>query len=92
MVPIAFFGAWVIVTWIRAHYGVSGPMDKMHQWRNNPKNMQVPPMFQKLMDKAMEERDNEINLLRERIVVLEKIVTDTHQSHSLSEEIEKLRS
>jgi hypothetical protein len=53
--------------------------------------MVIPPMFQKLLDKAMAERDEEISDLRERIQTLEKIVIDTHKSSRLSDEIEKLR-
>jgi hypothetical protein len=90
-VAFAFAFAWFGVTWIRAHYGIPGPMDRMHRWDHNPKNMAVPPMFQKLMEKAMAERDEEIQALKERVAVLEKIVTDTHKSHSLAEEIDKLR-
>jgi hypothetical protein len=68
-----------------------GPGGK-HGWRNNPENMQVPPMFHKLLEKAMSERDAEIQSLRERVEVLEKIVTDGHKSSALADEIEKLRS
>jgi len=39
----------------------------------------------------MEERDAEMQELKDRIIVLEKIITDTHKSHSLAEEIERLR-
>lgn len=39
----------------------------------------------------MEERDAEIASLRERIEVLEKIVTDAHASTTLASEIDKLR-
>lgn len=89
MIPIAFAFAWVAVTWIRAHYGVPGPFNRKHGW-HNPKNMEVPPMFEKLVEKTMAQRDAEITRLRERIEVLEKIVTDTHKRHSLADEIDKL--
>jgi len=39
----------------------------------------------------MAERDTEINKLRERIEVLEKIVTDNHKVSTLADEIERLR-
>lgn len=51
----------------------------------------VPPMFQKLLEKAMVERDGEIRALRERIEVLERIVTDNHKRTSLADEIDRLR-
>lgn len=60
-------------------------------WGRNPKH--VPPMFRKMTDKAMEDRDALIESLRERIEVLEKIVTDQHRhskSRDLSDEIDRL--
>lgn len=54
-------------------------------------NVQVPPMFDRMLDKAMVERDERIQLMEERIQVLEKIVTDGHKRDSLASEIEKLR-
>jgi uncharacterized protein YlxP (DUF503 family) len=39
----------------------------------------------------MAERDEEVRNLKERIIVLEKIVTESHQRHSLSDEIDRLR-
>ena len=39
----------------------------------------------------MAERDNELQMLKERVAVLEKIVTDNHQSNNLADEIERLR-
>lgn len=90
-IPVFGILAWVAVVWIKAHYGIAGPFSKhKHGW-GKESNMQVPPMFQKLLEKAMEERDVEIRQLRERIEVLEKIVTDTHKSSSLADEIERLR-
>jgi molybdopterin-biosynthesis enzyme MoeA-like protein len=59
-------------------------------WHKQP-NMGVPPMFQEMMEKAMEERDNEVQALKERVAVLEKIITDNHKSNNLAEEIERLR-
>lgn len=90
IIPVMGIAGWVIVTWIRAHYGL--PMGgKRRGWDNNPENMHVPPMFHKLLEKAMAERDAEIQVLRERVEVLEKIVTDGHRSSTLADEIEGLR-
>lgn len=55
-------------------------------------NVQVPPMFDRMLDKAMAERDDRIQSMEERIRVLEQIVTDGHKRHSLADEIERLRS
>lgn len=63
---------------------------KQH-WGRNPNG--VPPMFQKMSDKAMAERDAVIDSLQERIEVLEKIVTDQYKdtrTRKLSDEIDKL--
>jgi hypothetical protein len=90
VIPVAFFIAWAFVAWIRAKHGIGGPFSRSH-WHGDPENMDAPPMFRKLLEKAMAERDDEIRSLRERVVTLEKIVTDTHRSSNLSEEIEKLR-
>jgi hypothetical protein len=91
VIPVIAIAGWVTVTWIRAHYGIQSPWDRKHGWKENPANTHVPPMFQKLMEKAMAERDVEIHSLRERIEVLEKIVTDGHKTSSLADEIERLR-
>jgi hypothetical protein len=89
LIPISFACAWVFVTWIRAHYGVRGPFSDTG-WHKQ-KNVHVPPMFQKMMEKAMEERDNEVQALKERVAVLEKIITDNHNTNNLADEIERLR-
>ncbi len=89
LIPIAFAFAWVCVTWIRAHYGIKGPFSGAG-WHKQ-RNVEVPPMFEKMMARAMEDRDAEVQALKERVVVLEKIITDNHSSNNLAEEIERLR-
>ena len=86
IIPVTIFVCWTIVSVVRAKHGYS-----RFGWHRTGENMAPPPMFEKMMDKAMAERDAEMQKLKERIVVLEAIVTDTHKSHTLSEEIEKLR-
>ena len=54
-------------------------------------NVQVPPMFDRMLDKAMAERDSRIETMEERIRVLEQIITDGHKRNTLADEIEKLR-
>jgi hypothetical protein len=84
-IPVIAIICWCIVAVVRAKNGV-GPM-----WHHRSHNLQTPPMFQKLLDKEMAERDAEIQQLRGRVEVLEKIVTDSHKSSSLADEIERLR-
>lgn len=61
------------------------------QWGRNG-NMAVPPLFEKMFEKAASERDEKFRKLEDRIAVLEKIVTDSHGASKLADEIEKLRS
>jgi hypothetical protein len=89
IVPVAFAFAWVFVTWIRAAYGIKGPFSGAG-WHKQ-RNVEVPPMFEKMMERAMEDRDAEVRALKERVAVLEKIITDNHSSNNLAEEIERLR-
>lgn len=91
-IPVIAILGWVAVSWIRAHYGITGPFgSRSHGWRSDPENTHIPPMFNKMLEKAMAERDGEISSLRERVEVLEKIVTDGHKSATLADEIERLR-
>lgn len=62
-------------------------------WGKTPDS--IPPMFQKMTDKAMSDRDELIESLQDRIEVLEKIVTDQHnqsKARSLADEIDKLNN
>ena len=90
IIPVAFFVAWAVVSIVRAKHGIGGPFHRSG-WHSDPENMEIPPMFRKLLDKAMVERDEKISAQKERIQTLEKIVIDNHKSSSLSDEIEKLR-
>ena len=85
IIPVIAILAWAAISITRIKYGGE------RGWHHNPRNMHVPPMFEKMLEKAMEERDAEIASLRERIEVLEKIVTDSHASSSLASEIDRLR-
>lgn len=85
IIPVVAILAWVAISIVRIKHGAE------RGWHHNPRNTHVPPMFEKMLEKAMEERDAEIRGLRERIEVLEKIVTDSHASVSLASEIDKLR-
>jgi polyhydroxyalkanoate synthesis regulator phasin len=60
-------------------------------WGKTPNG--IPPMFQKMTDKAMADRDEVIESLQERVEVLEKIVTDQHnqsKARNLADEIDRL--
>lgn len=85
IIPVVAIVCWMIVKVARIKNGVDTG------WHERPRNSHVPPMFDKMLEKAMQERDAEIKSLRERIEVLEKIVTDNHASTNLASEIEKLR-
>jgi predicted transcriptional regulator len=85
IVPVVAIICWAVITITRIKTGTE------RGWRQHPRNTHVPPMFEKMLEKAMEERDAEIKGLKERVEVLEKIVTDTHASMSLATEIDKLR-
>jgi hypothetical protein len=64
--------------------------NKAHWGKNG--NLSVPPLFEKMFEKAASERDEKIRRLEDRIAVLEKIVTDNHGASKLADEIERLRS
>jgi len=52
-------------------------------------------LFQKLSDKAMAERDQDMTELKERIEVLERIVTDQHnqaKARKLADDIDNLNT
>jgi len=66
---------------------------KRGDWDQNG-NAVVPPMFERMLDRSMAERDEKYQALEERIRVLEQIVTDSHGKNtrrSLADEIESLR-
>jgi hypothetical protein len=85
IIPVVAIICWMIIKVVRIQAGGETG------WHHSPRNTNVPPMFEKMLEKAMEERDAEIRELRERVEVLEKIVTDNHASSSLANEIDKLR-
>jgi hypothetical protein len=85
VIPVVAIIAWAVIKIVRIKHGAE------HGWHDNPRNTHVPPMFEKMFEKAMQDRDAEIARLRERIEVLEKIVTDTHAKSSLASEIDRLR-
>jgi hypothetical protein len=87
IIPVVAIICWMIIKIARIKNGT----DTGIGWHDRPRNSHVPPMFDKMLEKAMQERDAEIKELRERIEVLEKIVTDNHASVSLASEIDKLR-
>lgn len=85
VIPVVAIICWAFIKIVRIKHGDE------YGWRQNPRNSHVPPMFEKMLEKSMEARDAEIRQLRERVEVLEKIVTDSHAKVSLANEIDKLK-
>lgn len=85
IIPVVAIICWAVIKIARIKNGAE------RGWDHDPRNMHVPPMFEKMLQKAMEQRDAEIRSLRERVEVLEKIVTDNHASARLASEIDKLK-
>lgn len=86
IIPVVAIIAWAVVAVVKAKHGIPDA-----EWDEEGKPMHRPPMFRKMFEKEIAERDDEIRKLKERVLVLEKIVTETHSRHSLSEEIDNLR-
>lgn len=84
VIGIVWLICWTIVSTIRVRH-------REARWGKDAANLKVPPMFEKMVDKAMAERDGKMQEMLARIQVLEKIVTDSHTSKRLSDEIESLR-
>lgn len=85
IIPVVAIICWAFIKIAKIKNGED------HGWHHSPRNMKVPPLFEKMLEKAMEQRDAEIKALRERVEVLEKIVTDSHASVSLASEIDRLK-
>ncbi|MEM9385466.1 MAG: hypothetical protein AAGA68_10425 [Pseudomonadota bacterium] len=81
IIPVVAIVAWAAVAIVRAKHGIddSGSADASS------------PGVKSMLERALSERDEEIDRLRERVQVLEAIVTDSHKSHYLSEEIDRLK-
>jgi hypothetical protein len=73
-------------------WGLIAPFKQFRKdpWSTDNGTRDVPPMFQKLLDKAMADRDAEQATLKERIATLERIVVDSHSRLDLSGKIDKL--
>ncbi|MEO0974677.1 MAG: hypothetical protein AAFX85_16430 [Pseudomonadota bacterium] len=81
IIPVVAIIAWAVVAVVRAKQGITG----------SGSDGVSSPAVKEMVESALAERDEQINRLRERVQVLETIVTDTHQSHRLAEEIERLK-
>lgn len=86
IIPVVAIVCWAIIRIVRIRSG-----QPRVGWFDADHNRPLPPMFEKMLGKAMAERDEQADKLRKRIEVLEKIVTDNHKSSTLSDEIERLR-
>lgn len=85
LIPLFWIAGWVINTWIQARNGYPVE-DSMGNLISPPRTEELTKQWQ--ADLAA--RDQTIAALRERIEVLERIVTD--QSGGLAQEIERLRA
>lgn len=81
VIPIVAICGWVIVVCVRTMYG---------QPRGKNRGRYNTEAAQQRFDTSLAERDATIAELRERIEVLERIVTD--KSSQLGQEIERLRA
>jgi hypothetical protein len=59
------------------------------QWGKDG-NTRLPPMFEKMFEKAVADRDEKLLKMEARLRVLEQIVTDNYGSKKLAAEIDKL--
>jgi hypothetical protein len=88
-ISIAFLGGLIYaVMW-----GIVTPLKQLRKdaWDARTADQSIPPMFQKLLDKAMTERDAEQQRLKERITTLERIVVESHKRLDLSGAMERLQ-
>ena len=63
---------------------------KSAQWGKDG-DQTLPPLFEKMFEKAIAERDEKLHRMEARLRVLEEIVTDSYGSKKLAAEIDKLR-
>lgn len=77
------YGAWLINNWIRAKHGY----ELEDEWGGKSKRQDSPESTK--LRKENRELHDKLDQMQDRMVVLEKIVTD--RGYSLSEEIEALR-
>jgi len=78
------YGAWILNNWIRAKHGY----ELEDEWggKSSPKTDNVETARLKAENRDLNEK---LDAMQDRMIVLEKIVTD--RGYSLSEEIEALR-
>ena len=80
IIPVVAIIAWAAVAIYRAKHGIA-----------NDGSAPDSNGASRTVKEALSAQDEEIGKLRERVRVLEKIAIDTHKSHHLSEEIDKLK-
>lgn len=81
LIPIVAIFGWIIISCVKIVYGYP---------RGKYKGRHGAELAQQQVETALAERDATIVALRERIEVLERIVTD--KSTQLGQEIERLRA
>lgn len=88
VLTIALTVGWVITTWIRAKHGY--PVEDTLGFSVHPVKHTDEQALQKRLNDELAARDRTIADLKERVEVLERIVTD--KSTRLSESIDRLNS
>lgn len=80
-------GGWVITTWMRVKHGY--PLDGAWGQAVYPKTSDESMERIKLLSQENAQLRAELGSIKDRLAVVERIVTD--ESHSLTREIEQLR-
>lgn len=87
LIPICGILGWVLTTWIRARHGY--PITDDHGKTIHPSGIDVDAT-RKLLESELAARDQTIANLKERVEILERIITDS--AGHLGQEIERLRA
>lgn len=85
-----FFLLWMLLNFVNQY--IKQYHKNKQYWGKSPDS--IPPMFEKMTDKVMEERDAELDDLKERVATLERLVTEHHhisESQKLANEIDNLQ-
>ncbi|MGH6693702.1 hypothetical protein [Sphingopyxis sp.] len=87
IIAIAGFGSWVFTTWLRVKNGY--PLENSWGKAVYPKTSDEAMERVKLISQENAQLRAELGSVKDRLAVIERIVTD--ESHRLSHEIEALR-
>ncbi len=88
---VAIVSISAIASIIRAKQGLPSRRDRKLQRQNDRSGLYQAPFDVNQTDPEVERQREEIRGLKERIAVLERVITDTNSASALDREIEKLR-